>query len=109
MSWGGRGEMIEDEQDEATSEKILEAAEEIKDMARIRPAEAPEMLEKARHLIELAGQIKSDLLRRKEADLPSAISCSIASGAHVSTLPTNTEGRPSAKGEHSLWVEVPVR
>jgi hypothetical protein len=109
MSWDGRGEMIEDEQDEATFEKILEAAEEIKDMARIRPAEAPEMLEKARHLIELAGQIKSDLLRRKGADLPSTISCPIVDGGSRRRVPANTEGLPPAKAERSLWLEIPVR
>jgi hypothetical protein len=62
--------MIEDEQDEATFTKILGAAEEIKDMARVRPSEAPEMLEQARHLMELAEQIKSDLLRRRGTERP---------------------------------------
>jgi hypothetical protein len=60
--------MIEDEQDEATFTKILGAAEEIKDMARIRPSQAPEMLEQARHLMELAEQIKNDLLRRRRME-----------------------------------------
>jgi hypothetical protein len=101
--------MIEDEQDEATFEKILEAAEEIKDMARIRPAEAPEMLEKARHLIELAGQIKSDLLRRKEADLPSTVRFGVVDGEKRRRAGANTETRPSAKVERSFWLEVPAR
>lgn len=90
--------MIEDEQDEATFEKILEAAEEIKDMARIRPAEAPEMLEKARHLIELAGQIKSDLLRRKEAEIPSTITYRIIDGDKRHRMTANTEIRPLVNG-----------
>jgi hypothetical protein len=101
--------MIEDEQDEATFEKILEAAEEIKDMARIRPEEAPEMLEKARHLIELAGQIKSDLLRRKEADIPSTITYRIVDGEKRRRVTVNTDMRPSTKAERSLWLEVPAR
>jgi hypothetical protein len=101
--------MIEDEQDEATFEKILEAAEEIKDMARVRPAEAPEMLEKARHLIELAGQIKSDLLRRKEADIPSAVTYRNVDGEKRRRMAVNTEVRSSAKAERSLWLEVPAR
>ena len=101
--------MIEDEQDKATFEKILKAAEEIKDMARIRPAEAPEMLEKARHLIELAGQIKSDLLRRKEADLPSTVRSRIVDGEKRRRAVVNTEARPSAKAERSFWLEAPAR
>ena len=60
--------MIDDEQDEATFEKILGAAEEIKDMARVRPEDAPAMLEQARHLVELAEQIKSDWLRRQSTE-----------------------------------------
>jgi hypothetical protein len=64
--------MIEDEQDEATFAKILDAAEEIKDMARVRPSQAPEMLAQARHLMELAEQIKSDLLRRRGLEGPLA-------------------------------------
>jgi hypothetical protein len=109
MSWEGRGEMIEDEQDEATFEKILEAAEDIKDMARVRPAEAPEMLEKARHLMELAGQIKSDLLRRKEADLPSIVSSPTVDGTSLRRVPANTEARPSASVARARWLEDPVR
>jgi hypothetical protein len=101
--------MIEDEQDEATFEKILEAAEEIKDMARIRPAEAPEMLEKARHLIELAGQIKSDLLRRKEADLPSTTRFRIVDGEIRRHAVASTDTRSSTKAERSFWLAAPAR
>jgi hypothetical protein len=101
--------MIEDEQDKATFEKILKAAEEIKDMARIRPAEAPEMLEKARHLIELAGQIKSDLLRRKEADQPSTVRSRIVDGEKRRRAVVNTDTRPSTKAERSFWLEAPAR
>jgi hypothetical protein len=56
--------MSEDEQDQITSEKILEAAEQIKDMARNRPTEAAEMLERAKYLAELAEQIRRDWLQR---------------------------------------------
>jgi len=57
--------MIGDDHDEVTFEKMLEAAAAIKEMAQTRPAEAPAMLEQARHLIELAEQIRSDWLRRQ--------------------------------------------
>jgi hypothetical protein len=57
--------MTEDELDEATFEKIRCAAEEIKDMARVRPENAPAMLAQAHHLIELAEQIRTDRLRRQ--------------------------------------------
>ena len=43
--------MIADEYDEAAYAKILAAAEEIRAMARQRPAEATAMFEQARHLI----------------------------------------------------------
>jgi len=59
--------MIGDDHDEVTFAKMLEAAAAIKEMARTRPAEAPAMLEQARHLIELAEQIRSDWLRRQNS------------------------------------------
>jgi hypothetical protein len=62
--------MTEDELDEVTLQKILGAAEEIKGMAKIRPADAPAMLEQARHLTELAEQIRSDWLRRRNSEEP---------------------------------------
>src|SRR5689334_20854146 len=60
--------MVSHDQDEETLGKMLEAAAEIKNMARSRPAEAPAMLEQAQHLIELAEQIRSDWLRRRSDD-----------------------------------------
>jgi hypothetical protein len=57
--------MVSHDEDEETLGKMLEAAAEIKNMARSRPAEAPAMLEQAQHLIELAEQIRSDWLRRR--------------------------------------------
>src|SRR5438105_4795472 len=65
--------MTEDELDEATVEKMRCAADEIKDMARARPENAPALLEQARHLIELAEQIRNDWLRRQGAKLPSMV------------------------------------
>jgi hypothetical protein len=59
--------MIDDEHDEATYGKILAAAEEIKAMARNSPAQAAAMFEQARHLFELAQQIRNDWLRRGHA------------------------------------------
>src|SRR5260370_1120592 len=56
--------MIDDEHDEATYGKILAAAEEIQAMARNSPAQAAAMFEQARHLLELAEQIRNDWLRR---------------------------------------------
>jgi hypothetical protein len=56
--------MIADEYDEAAYEKILAAAEEIRAMARHRPAQATAMFEQARHLFELAEQIRIDCQRR---------------------------------------------
>ncbi|HZS83810.1 MAG TPA: hypothetical protein VFA50_13125 [Stellaceae bacterium] len=60
--------MTDDDHDELTFGKMLEAAAAIKDMARTRPAEASAMLEQAQHLIELAEQIRSDWLRRQGED-----------------------------------------
>jgi len=45
-------------------EKILEAAQQIADMAKARPDEAAQMLERARYLVALAEQIKRDWLTR---------------------------------------------
>jgi hypothetical protein len=59
--------MIGDEHDEVTYGKILAAAEEIKAMARETPAQAAAMFEQARHLFELAQQIRNDWLRRGNA------------------------------------------
>jgi hypothetical protein len=59
--------MIDDEHDEATYGKILAAAEEIQAMARNSPAQAAAMFEQARHLLELAEQIRNDWLRRAGA------------------------------------------
>jgi len=56
--------MIDDEHDEATYGKMLAAAEEIRAMAQKRPAQAAAMFEQARHLLELAEQIRNDWLRR---------------------------------------------
>jgi multidrug resistance efflux pump len=59
--------MIDDELDEASYGKILAAAEEIQAMARNSPAQAAAMFEQARHLLELAEQIRNDWLRRAGA------------------------------------------
>jgi hypothetical protein len=56
--------MSEHDEDEATFEKILEAADRIQDMAQSRPADAPAMLERAQYLRELAEQIRRDRERR---------------------------------------------
>jgi hypothetical protein len=71
--------MSDDEQDETTFGKILEAAQEIEDMARVRPAEAPAMLEQARHLVELAEQMRRDWLRRRGVELSLGLANSGAS------------------------------
>jgi len=65
--------MVGHDQDEETLGKMLEAAAEIKNMARSRPAEAPAMLEQAEHLIELVEQIRSDWLRRRSDDRLDAV------------------------------------
>lgn len=44
--------------------KILEAAQQIVQMAKARPDEAPQMLERAGYLVNLAEQIKRDWLIR---------------------------------------------
>jgi hypothetical protein len=66
--------MIDDERDEASYEKIMEAAEEIRGMARIHPDQASVMLAQAKHLMELAEQIRSDWLRlhQGQGTLPKA-------------------------------------
>jgi hypothetical protein len=56
--------MIAEEYDEVAYAKILAAAEEIRAMARHRPAQATAMFEQARHLFELAEQIRIDWQRR---------------------------------------------
>lgn len=55
--------MIADEYDEAAYAKILAAAEEIRAMAHHRPTQATAMFEQARHLFELAEQIRTDWQR----------------------------------------------
>ncbi|MBV9521619.1 MAG: hypothetical protein JO010_02425 [Alphaproteobacteria bacterium] len=52
---------------------MLEAAAAIKDMARSRPSEAPAMLKQAQHLVELAEQIRTDWLSRKNEERVRAI------------------------------------
>lgn len=101
--------MIDDEQDEVTFEKILEAAKEIKDMARVRPAEAPAMLEQARHLVEIAQQIKSDLLRRQTLELPLSPPYPVPDKSAAQSTVANTEVSQPTKTEHCLWLETPTR
>jgi hypothetical protein len=57
--------MVADEYDEVTYAKILAAAEEIRAMARHRPAQAAAMFAQAHHLFELAEQIRTDWLRHR--------------------------------------------
>lgn len=57
--------MVADEYDELTYAKILAAAEEIRAMARHRPAQAAAMFAQAHHLFELAEQIRNDWLRHR--------------------------------------------
>jgi hypothetical protein len=86
--------MIDDEHDEATYGKILAAAEEIKAMAYNSPAQAAAMFEQARHLFELAQQIKNDWLRR-------------GSGAAVggTTKPERDRlGHANPTGSDGIWV-----
>lgn len=58
--------MRNDEQDKVSYEKILEAANEIRFMAESRPAEASALLAQAHRLTDLAEQIRSDWLRRRD-------------------------------------------
>jgi hypothetical protein len=58
--------MRNDEQDEVSYEKILEAAREIRFMAESRPTEAPTLLAQAHRLMDLAEQIRRDSLQRIE-------------------------------------------
>jgi hypothetical protein len=62
--------MVVEDHDEATYAKILAAAEEIRAMARHRPAQAAAMFAQARHLFELAEQMRHDLRRRQGVDAP---------------------------------------
>jgi hypothetical protein len=85
--------MIDDQHDEATYAKILAAAEEIKAMARNSPAQGAAMFEQARHLFELAQEIRNDWLRRGNAAL--------AGGA---TKPERDRlGSANAKGTDGVW------
>ena len=99
--------MIDDEQDEAIYEKILAAAEQIKEMARNRPAEAPAMIEQARHLTELAEQIRSDWLRRLSSVPPHA-------AANPDSIPPTARDRsthPSAEPtppQSGIWLVHPA-
>ncbi len=91
--------MIDDGQDEAAAEKILGAAEEIKDMARVRPADAPAMLEQARHLIELAEQIRSDWLRRQSTEAAlAALNAGMAKMRKPDGTTSNEAGGANCKG-----------
>ena len=56
--------MVDEEQDAFAYEKIFEAAERIADMARARPADAQNLLERAQYLRDLAEQIRQDSQRR---------------------------------------------
>jgi hypothetical protein len=58
--------MRNDEHDEVSYEKILEAAHEIRFMAESRPGEASALLAQAHRLMALAEQIRSDSLRRHD-------------------------------------------
>ncbi len=59
--------MVAEEHDEVTYAKILAAAEEIRAMARHKPAQSAAMFAQARHLFELAEQIRNDLRSRHGA------------------------------------------
>jgi hypothetical protein len=100
--------MTDNEQDEATFEKILGAAEEIKDMARIRPADAPAMLEQARHLIELAEQIKSDWQRRQTIETGFRVTNVGAADALIGDAMANTE-RGGGATEFRVFPAAPAR
>ena len=67
-------------------------AEEIKEMARVRPENAPALLEQARHLIELAEQIRNDWLRRQGTSLKSLVMNAGGDGgaAAVAVAPRDT-------------------
>jgi hypothetical protein len=94
LAAAGSEKMIGDEHDEATYAKILAAAEEIKAMARNSPTEAAAMFEQARHLFELAQEIRNDWLRRGNAPP--------AGGA---TKPERDRlGGANAKGTDAVWV-----
>ncbi len=62
--------MVAEEHDEVTYAKIVAAAEEIRAMARHKPAQSAAMFAQARHLFELAEQIRNDLLSRRGARPP---------------------------------------
>lgn len=64
---------MESEHDVENVEKILEAAKQIERMAKTRPEQAAEMLDRARYLVELAEQIKRDLLNRFSTVPPGAV------------------------------------
>ena len=86
--------MIDDEHDAATYAKILAAAEEIKAMARNSPAQASAMFEQARHLFELAQEIRNDWLRRGNAAL--------AGGATKPERNRLSDAKPNRDG--GVWV-----
>ena len=75
--------MSEDDQDQITSNKILEAAAEIKDMARDRPAEAAQMLERANYLADLAEQIRRDWQQRRGVAAPTLISSHLVASSRI--------------------------
>jgi len=101
--------MTDNEQDEATFEKILGAAEEIKDMARIRPEDAPAMLEQARHLIELAEQIKSDWLRRQSTEATLDVADAEAAKSRKPDGSTNTDSGGAAGKGFGFFPASPAR
>ena len=86
--------MIDDEHDEATYGKILAAAEEIKAMARNSPVQAAAMFEQARHLFELAQQIRNDWLRRG----------SVAPAGGMTKPERDRLGGANATGSDGVWV-----
>jgi hypothetical protein len=69
---------METELDVENVEKILEAAQQIARMAKTRPDQAAEMMERARYLVELAEQIKRDWLTRFATLPPGAVAEALA-------------------------------
>lgn len=80
--------MGDTDHDVAASEKLLEAVDRIRDMARERPAEAAAMLERAEYLAELARQIRNDwALRCRPAPASKAAATSRESPAPLPAPP----------------------
>jgi hypothetical protein len=83
---------MESELDVENVEKILEAAQQIEKMAKTRPEQAAEMLQRARYLVDLAEQIKRDWLNRFASVPPGMVAQALSRVIPARAEPATADG-----------------